>query len=95
MARFYADIRGNRGPASRMGTAASGMQGHIRGWHVGASVHCGVDQDGNDVVSVYATGGSNGHKGPSLIAQLQVNPDNGKVEVTIAQCSSEGIRFSR
>lgn len=38
MAQFYADIQGNRGMATRMGTKKSGLDGHIRGWHIGARV---------------------------------------------------------
>jgi len=38
MAQYYADIQGNRGRATRMGTKKSGMDGHIRGWNIGARV---------------------------------------------------------
>ena len=38
MAQFYADIQGNRGESTRMGTKKSGIKGHIRGWNVGARV---------------------------------------------------------
>ena len=57
MAQFYASIQGNRGEATRMGTKASGIDGHIRGWHVGCRVVC-RHIDGKDVVSVYKTSGS-------------------------------------
>ena len=60
MAHFYASIQGNRGGATRMGTKSSGVDGHIRGWNIGARVYCGVDADGNDIVTVVLTGGSNG-----------------------------------
>ena len=60
MAHFYADIQGNRGEATRMGTKSSGMQGHIRGWNIGASVECGVDSKDRDYVDVCVTTGSNG-----------------------------------
>lgn len=58
MARFYAEIKGNRGMASRMGTPESGMWAHIRGWNIGCRVDCFVDDEGEDVVSVSLTGGS-------------------------------------
>lgn len=58
MAHFYASIRGNGGEASRMGSAGSGIEGHIRGWHIGARVYCYVDEQGNDCVSVSITSGS-------------------------------------
>lgn len=59
MSRFYGSIQGNRGTATRMGTAKSGMIVHIRGWDVGVKVICDVDKDGKDVIAVYETGGSN------------------------------------
>lgn len=70
MARFYADIRGNRGEATRMGTEKSGLQGHIRGWNIGCSVRCIVDENGKDKLFVYKTGGSSGC-GSELIATLE------------------------
>ena len=70
MARFYASIQGNRGEASRMGTPASGMTGHIRGWNVGVRVRCYVTSGGKDVCEVYSTGGSNGGAPEKLIARI-------------------------
>jgi hypothetical protein len=60
MAHFYGSMQGARGETTRTGTAASGLWGHLRGWHVGAkvSLHC---QDGEDEVSVGATAGSSGY----------------------------------
>ena len=58
MARFYAEIQGNRGKASRMGTPNSGMWCHIRGWNVGVEVRCLVDANGKDYIDIYRTGGS-------------------------------------
>ena len=58
MARFYADIKGNRGEATRMGTEASGISGHIRGWDIGARVSVSVNDQGEDEVRVRLTGGS-------------------------------------
>lgn len=60
MAQFYAEIQGNRGGASRMGSKDSGISGHIRGWHVGGSVSCDHNE-GKDHVVVSLTGGSSGH----------------------------------
>ena len=60
MARFYANIQGNRGEATRMGTKDSGISGHIRGWNVGCRVCCYVGDDGEDRVSITLTSGSNG-----------------------------------
>lgn len=71
MARFYAEIQGMRGPATRMGSEKSGIWGHIRGWHVGAKVVIAVDKDGNDVVQVYKTRGSSGYGPSKLIAEFR------------------------
>ena len=72
MARFYASIEGNRGPATRMGSAASGMRGHVRGWDVGVEVIM-RDEDGSDVCEVWRTGGSNGRSHRVLIARFYVD----------------------
>jgi hypothetical protein len=69
MAHFYADIQGNRGQATRMGTPNSGIAGHIRGWNVGCRVVCQVREDGKDEVLVYRTNGSNSGSG-QLIAKF-------------------------
>ena len=70
MSRFYASIQGSRGEATRQGTAESGIAGHIRGWDVGAKVVCHVNQDGDDEVLVYKTGGSTGRTGTELIVRF-------------------------
>ena len=58
MARFYADIQGNRGEATRMGTKNSGISGHIRGWSIGVRTDIQYDEEtGKDMVRVYRTGG--------------------------------------
>jgi hypothetical protein len=65
MARFFGSIQGSKGEATRLGTAKTGIQGHIRGWDIGAKVMMDVTSDDKDVVEVYITRGSNG-RGPSL-----------------------------
>jgi ribosomal protein S6E (S10) len=65
MARFYANIQGNRGEATRMGSKASGLYGHIRGWHVGASVSVGANDNDEDECSISLTSGS-GYGGQSV-----------------------------
>lgn len=69
MAQFYAEIKGNRGKASRMGTKASGIEAHIRGWDIGVRIfiHHG---DGKDIIEVYKTGGSNNRQTGELLATL-------------------------
>ncbi len=71
MAQFYASIQGNRGEASRMGTKSSGIEGHIRGWNIGARVVCSHDdKTGKDVVRVYKTSGSGGSYGDDPIIEF-------------------------
>ena len=60
MSRFYANIVGNRGQATRQGTKDSGIEGHVRGWDSGAKVYCEANSKDQDVVEVYLTRGSNG-----------------------------------
>jgi hypothetical protein len=77
MSHFYADIQGSRGEATRCGTKSSGMSGHIRGWNVGVRVIIDYDENlGEDVVAVYATGGSNGSRLTQLICTIR---EDGKI----------------
>lgn len=59
MAHFFGEIQGNRGAASRSGSADSGLSGHIRGWRVGAAVEMRAE-DKTDICNIYATTGSTG-----------------------------------
>ena len=69
MAQFYADIQGNRGEATRMGTKDSGITGHIRGWNIGCKVR--IDHiDGKDHVKVFRTSGSSPKGLIELIAEF-------------------------
>ena len=62
MSRFYGTIMGSaKTMAGRRGTPASGIDGHVRGWDIGAQVRRFVGPDGNDRVSVTITRGSNGN----------------------------------
>ena len=88
MSRFYADITGGRGTATRQGHAASGIRGHVRGWHSGVRViGRAVDVDGTsvDVFDVYGTFGSNGNNADMWLCT--VTDDTG-----LAPGSSPGIR---
>lgn len=61
MSHFYASIQGNRGEGTRMGTARSGIIGHIRGWDSGVEVSGHHDPDTEtDSFNIHATSGSNG-----------------------------------
>jgi hypothetical protein len=70
MAHFYANIKGNRGEATRIGTPKSGLSGHIRGWDIGAKVFCRVNSKGEDEIQVYSTSGSNGGGGDVYVATI-------------------------
>lgn len=70
MSRFYAQIQGNRGMASRCGTKGSGMWSHTRGWHIGVEIDCYVDDKDRDNILVYKTGGSSGGKSKELVAHF-------------------------
>ena len=69
MSRFYASIKGSRGEATRQGSPASGIAGHIRGWDIGIRVIGSVYKD-EDTFSVYLTGGSNGHSEDVFLGRL-------------------------
>ncbi len=57
MSKFYGDLQGSRGEATRCGTKQSGIRSHVRGWHVG--IRATVDDRlAGDTVHVYATSGS-------------------------------------
>jgi len=51
MARFQAIIQGNRGAASRLGSAKSGIHATIRGWEGGAFVFL-YERDGKDHIRI-------------------------------------------
>ena len=70
MGHFYASIQGNRGEVSRMGTANSGITGHIRGWDIGGRIFCGHDPKFGDYVDFYLTSGSNGHRPSKRIGRF-------------------------
>ncbi len=82
MSRFFADIQGSRGQATKQGTISSGIVGHIRGWNIGVRVSCFVDKDGNDRIRIYKTGGSNGGYVETLLAEFG---ENDKDDITRAK----------
>ena len=76
MSHFYASIEGNRGMATRCGTKNSGIQGHIRGWGIGARVCVDYDEKtDSDIVRVYRTGGSRACRSETLIAEFGKEED--------------------
>jgi hypothetical protein len=69
MAHFYAEVTGGRGTATCSGTQSSGLQGHLRGWNKGVRVTLS-NEDGEDVVRVWRTSGSNGSGSDELITEF-------------------------
>jgi len=84
MARFLAEIQGNRGEATRCGTADSGIGGHIRGWNCGVTVCGGVAQSDVDEFRIFATSGSNGRQRDRYIGTVSTSPNTGEVVFTPA-----------
>ena len=72
MSRFYADISGGRGTATRQGHAASGIRGHIRGWSVGVKIigRTMPEHEPGDRFDIYATGGSSADSSDTLIGTV-------------------------
>ena len=62
MSRFYAEIKGNRGRATRQGFEKSGIFSHTRGWNVGIMAFGFVNDDGNDEFKILLSSGSRGAK---------------------------------
>ncbi len=77
MSRFYADITGGRGTATRQGHAASGIRGHVRGWSSGVKVY-GRALDSLDVFDIYITGGSGGGNADKFIGHA-MRDDEGSI----------------
>jgi hypothetical protein len=81
MARFYADIQGNRGEATRMGSAASGITAHPRGWDIGVKVqgYPSMGDTQRDEFEVRMTAGSNGGGASVPIATVRQTADGGRM----------------
>jgi hypothetical protein len=82
MARFRGTIKGQRGEASRLGTLKSGLLVRANGWDIGGEVEMLVSQ-GQDVVNIAITDGSNGGRGARTIANAILSPDQKTVTVTL------------
>ena len=68
MSHFYGDLQGSRGMVTRQGGKNTGIQGHIRGWSLGARVYFHHDAEaGQDYVTIYLTCGSGYGAGDKLI----------------------------
>jgi hypothetical protein len=67
VARFYGSIQGNRGEATRMGSASSGITAHPRGWSIGVKVdgYPSMGDTERDEFAIRCTSGS-GDYGASI-----------------------------
>jgi hypothetical protein len=100
MARFYADIQGSRGEATRMGTAASGIQAHPRGWNLGVQVDGGTrdeeDNLGLDEFDITISRGSNGYGNRIAYLGRVYEEEDGTVTVRLGSAFGEGtFRFDK
>jgi len=71
MARFRATMQGQRGQASRLGNAKSGIKVKVNGWNLGVTVYGNVDDTGQDSFAIYQTGGSNDADPHKLITTIK------------------------
>lgn len=74
MARFYSEIQGNRGTATRLGSAMSGIRARVQGWRVGVRIQ-GFDLNGEDSFNIFATSGSGGHGYDALLGTVHLDAD--------------------
>lgn len=79
MAQFMGVVSGRaRTSASRLGTKCKPITTKCNGWDVGVTCRASYE-DGEDVIRVYATGGSNERLCPTLIAIVRC--DGGNVDI--------------
>tara|TARA_Y100000310_G_scaffold84285_1_gene81090 strand:+ start:18106 stop:18330 length:225 start_codon:yes stop_codon:yes gene_type:complete len=72
MSRFYGEVKGAaKTIASRRGFDG-GIWSHTRGWHGGVKVVASVDSLGNDMFTIYKTGGSNNPHIKELLMEFVV-----------------------
>jgi hypothetical protein len=71
MSHFYGEVHGQaKTPATRRGSKASGLEGHLRGWNIGVRVVLKYKEGIGDVIHIYRTSGSNNVDNDVLIATL-------------------------
>lgn len=81
MARFRGTLKGNRGMASRLGTASSGLTAEVNGWNTGVIVLAGRDERDRDTFDIHVTGGSNVSKDRRLLATVIYDPVTGERQI--------------
>ena len=76
MARYRGKVSGNRGEASRLGSADSGMFTATDAWDIGVEVEALPVRDGEgDSITITLTGGSNQSAQPILLGMFTRDPD--------------------
>lgn len=70
MAHFYGEVSGRaQTAATRCGTKKTGLQAHIRGWHVGVRVEADHAND-QDILTISVTHGSGSSQPDKLIGHV-------------------------
>lgn len=86
MARFRATIQGQRGTASRLGNAKTGLVANVNGWNAGVRVEARANHSTDkpaelDEFIVFVTGGSNGNHADRLAFIVHDTEYGPRVEV--------------
>lgn len=71
MSKLYASIDSDARKTQATSRGHRSISAHVRGWDVGVSVEARVDDDGEVVLYVYRTSGSNGAGSSKLIAEVR------------------------
>lgn len=71
MAHFRGTLKGNRGEASRLGTARTGLVVTANGWDFGVKVI--LREDGHDIADIYLTGGSHAADVPVYLGSYSID----------------------
>ena len=78
MAQFRGTVEGNRGQASRLGHKTYGLTTTCNAWDIGIDCEA-YHSNGEDIIVVYLTGGSNARHGRKRLAWVD---SSGKIHVS-------------
>jgi len=85
MARFKGTLKGTRGEVSRLGHKS--LVATVNGWNIGVQVSIEINDQGEDEILIYKTGGSNGYRSTELL--LTINSAESKLRDALI----EGVIF--
>lgn len=71
MSQFYGILKGDRKERTARGHKNTGLRATVNGWHSGAMIQAEY-VNGEDVLSIYMTGGSNSRMEPELVAAIMI-----------------------